>query len=623
MLTRAEKKYSSTLQSHLSVEQHHKSLAQRSILFTNSQKAMTHPTKAMYEFGPFRIDMERYLLLRDEESIPLSPKAFETLVFLVQHRGEVGRKDDIMSSIWPDTFVEESNLAQNIFLLRKALGEDKHEHRYIVTIPGVGYRFVAPVRELAGADQAPVRDTGQGVSSIAVLPFKSIAAQESDAFLGPGLADALIMRLSSIRDMKVRPTTAVLKYGSADHDPLLIGRELKVDALLTGVIQHEGEKIRVSVQLVSVKDGITLWADKFDDKFTDIFAIQDSISEQVVRSLALKLSGEEQRQLRKNYTDNPEVFHLYLKGRYFWNQRNADGLKKALVYAQQAIALEPTYAPAYVGLADTYSLLGAQHGVLPPRESFPKARAAALRALEIDGTIAEAYASLGFINCCHAWDWSAAEQNYLKAIDLKPNYPTAHHWYGELLVTLGRFNEAVIELQMARELDPLSLAINADLAASYYYARQYDKSESQLRSLLEFNPNFVRAHIILGKVYGQRGNHAEAIEILRRAVGLTNNDAATRSALAHGLAIAGATSEARQNLDHLQQLSARTYVSAGSIAEILVGLGQKDEAHIWLEKAYADRDIEMIWLNVDPLYDPIRDDAQFKALIQRVNPALI
>lgn len=582
---------------------------------------MLNTTTPIYEFGPFRLDLERYLLLRDEESIPLSPKAFETLVFLVQHRGEVAKKDDIISNIWPDTFVEESNLSQNIFLLRKALGEDKHEHRYIVTIPGVGYRFVAPVREFENTSTLEDKVVGPAVTSIAVLPFKSIAGRESDSFLGPGLADALIMRLSSIRHMKVRPTTAVLKYGSADHDPLRIGRELKVDALLTGVIQHEGEKIRVSVQLVSVKDGITLWADKFDDKFTDIFAIQDSISEQVVRSLALKLSGEEQRQIRKSYTDNPEAFQLYLKGRYFWNQRTADGLKKSLEYAQQAIALEPTYAAAYVGLADSYSLLGAQHGVLPPRESFPKARAAALRALEIDGKMAEAYASLGFINCCHAWDWSAAEQNYLKAIELKPNYPTAHHWYGELLTTLGRFEEALMELQMAQELDPLSLAINADLAASYYYARQYEKSERQLHNLLEFNANFVRAHIILGKVYGQTGNHAQGVQMLRRAVELSNNDAATLSALAHGLAIAGSISEARQSLDHLRQLQENRYVSAGSIAEIFVGLGQSDLAHEWLQRAFEDRDIEMIWLNVDPLFDPIRNDSRFKKLIQRVRPA--
>lgn len=577
-------------------------------------------SREIYEFGPFRIDVERSLLLRNEESIPLSPKALETLIFLIRHRGEVGKKDEIMSSVWPNTFVEEGNLTQNIFLLRKALGEDKNEHRYIVTVPGVGYRFVASVREFEAPVRSSETDKKQSPASIAVLPFRSISGNEGDAFLGTGLADALIMRLSSIRHMKVRPTTAVLKYSSGYHDPLQIGRELEVDALLIGVIQHEGDNIRVSVQLVSVNDGLTLWANKFDQRFTDIFGIQDSISEQVVRSLAIELSGEEQRQLKKSYTDNPEAFQLYLRGRHFWNQRTAEGLKKALEYAQQAISLEPTYALAYVGLADSYSLLGAQHGVLAPRDSFPKARAATLRALEIDGTIAEAYASLGFINVCFAWDWSTAENNYLKAIELKPNYPTAHHWFGELLTTLGRFDDAVSELEIAKQLDPLSLAINADLAASFYYAGEYDRSERLLQSLLDFNPDFIRALIILGKVYGQKAAHVEAIEVLRRAGEISKNDPATVASLAHGLAIAGHSREAEGQLEQLQRLAEYKYVSAGSMAGIFVGLGRNDEAYAWLERAFENRDIESIWLKVEPLFNPLRSDSRFRDLVGRVNP---
>jgi DNA-binding winged helix-turn-helix (wHTH) protein len=223
---------------------------------------MSNSSKTIYEFGPFRIDMERYLLLRDNEPIPLSPKVFETLLFLVENRGRVGKKDEIINSVWPDTFVEESNLAQNVFLLRKALGEEKNEHRYIVTIPGVGYRFVAPVREFDGPNASP-EPAPAGVSSIAVLPFKDLLGDDEDKFLGPGLADALIMRLSSIRELKVRPTAAVLRYSNLKEDPLLIGRELNVDALLDGVYQRETGKIRVSVQLVSVRDGVTLWAAKF------------------------------------------------------------------------------------------------------------------------------------------------------------------------------------------------------------------------------------------------------------------------------------------------------------------------------------------------------------------------
>jgi DNA-binding winged helix-turn-helix (wHTH) protein/Flp pilus assembly protein TadD len=584
--------------------------------------------KSIYEFGAFRVDLERYLLFRDEKLIPLSPKVFETLIFLIEHRSEVVKKDDIMNKIWPDTYVEESNLAQNIFLLRKALGEEKNEHRYILTIPGVGYRFVAPVTEslsptLQKIPPTPATISVDSVRSIAVLPFKNLIREASDEFLGPGIADALIMRLSSIRHLKVAPTTAVLKYSDSMRDPVVIGRELNVDALLDGVYQRVGEQIRVSVQLVSVTNGLTLWATKFDENLTNIFAIQDSISEQVVHSLSLKLSGDEQRQLTKSYTDNAEAFQIYIKGRYFWNQRTIEGIKKGLEYAQQAIAIDPTYAPAYIGLADSYSLLGAQHSALPPRESFPKARAAALRALEIDERLAEAYASLGFINCCFEWDWPAAEQNYLKAIGLKPNYATAHHWYGELLTTTARFDEALAQMRMAQELDPLSLAINADLAAVFYYAQQYDRSENQLENLLELNPSFTRARVLLARVWEQQGQHAQALKMVRSAVTLSGGDPVTLCALAHTLALAGQTREANEILDDLQQLMNRRYVSAGNIAMIYVGLGEKELAFEWLEKAFENKDIQVVWLKVSPLFDPLRADARFTKLLERVSPVLL
>jgi TolB-like protein/Tfp pilus assembly protein PilF len=584
---------------------------------------MSKAVKAVYEFGPFRLDQQRYLLLRDGVAIQLSPKAFEILLFLVAHRGQILKKELLLETIWPDTFVEESNLAQNIFLLRKALGEERNEHRYIVTLPGVGYRFVAPVREVPFPDATTAQIPAPGMQSIAVLPFRSIDKRDEETFLGPGLADALITRLSSIRNVKVRPTTAVLKYGNLSEDPLQIGHELNVDALLTGVIQRQQENVRVSVQLVSVRDGVTLWAEKFDEKFTNIFAIQDSISDQVVHALELQLSGEEQRRIKKSHTSSPEAFQLYLKGRYFWNQRTAEGLRKGLEYAQQAIELEPTYANAYVGLADSFSLLGAQHNVMPPRESFPRARAAALRALEIDEGMAEAYASLGFVDCCFGWDWQAAEQNYLKAIELKPNYPTAHHWYGELLTILGRFDEAAVQLQLAQEFDPLSLAINADCAASCYYARDFGKSEAQLRNLLELNSRFVRAHVLLGKVYTQQEKHEEAIEILQQALKLSGTDHVALSTLAQAQARAGNVEAAQATFNELNGLGTRRYLSAGSIALIHLAFGEIDLAFEQLEKAFENRDIEMVWLKVDPLFDSVRSDPRFTDLTRRVSTALL
>ncbi len=584
---------------------------------------MTSPAKSIYEFGPFRIDLDRYLLLRNNETIPLSPKVFETLLYLVQNRGRVAKKDEIISSVWPDTFVEESNLAQNVFLLRKALGEEKNEHRYIVTIPGIGYRFVAHVSELETTSAILEPEPSNKVTSIAVLPFKDLLGNDDESFLGPGLADALIMRLSSIRDLKVRPTATVLRYANLKDDPLQIGRELNVDALLDGVYQREPNKIRVSVQLVSVRDGVTLWASKFDEKLTDIFAIQDSIADQVVRSLAIQLSGEEQRQIKKSYTYNPEAFQLFIKGRYFWNQRTVEGVRKALDHAQQAIAVDPTYAPAYVGLADSYNLLGAQHNVLPPKESFPKARAAASRALEIDPMLAEAYASLGFINCYFDWEWERAEQCLSKAIHLKPNYPTAHHWYGELLTRSSRFDEGVVELQMAQELDPLSLAINVDLAVSFYYAREFERSERQLLNLLELNSSFVRAHVVLGKVYIQQGKHNLAIEMLERAVELSNNDPVTLSALAGALAVSGRKSEAQEKLEELLKLNQRRYISACQLAGVYVGLGEREEAYHWLSRAFEFRDIGLVWLNLSPTFDPLKKEARFKKLLASVGPTKV
>ena len=585
---------------------------------------MNAQSKPIYEFEPFRIDMERYLLLRNNEPLALSPKVFETLLYLVQNRGRVAKKDEIINSVWPDTFVEEGNLAQNVFLLRKALGEEKNEHRYIVTIPGVGYRFVAPVNEVeTQSTRAPEASIQTKVNSIAVLPFKDLAGRDDDKFLGPGLADALIMRLSSIRDLKVRPTAAVLRYSDLREDPLAVGSDLNVDALLDGCYQRESDKIRVSVQLVSVRDGVTLWAAKFDERVTDIFAIQDSIADQVVRALAIQLSRDEQRQIKKNYTQNSDAFQFFIKGRYFWNQRTTEGLRKALDYAQQALTEDPTYAAAYIGLADSYSLLGAQHNVLPPHDSFPKARAAAKQALEIDPMLAEAYASLGFIMFAYEWDWLAAEQTHRKAIDLKPNYPTAHHWYGELLTTLGRFEEAYVELKIAQELDPLSLAINVDLAAAYFYARNYNRSERQLLNLLELNSQFVRAHVVLGKVHVQRNEFAQAIEVLRRAVELSGQDPVSVSALAHSLAVAGETREAQTLLDSLHESAKYRYISACHVAEVHIGLGQKDIAYQWLDRAYETRDVELVWLKINPVYDSVRTETRFQNLARAVNPILL
>ncbi|HYO63884.1 MAG TPA: winged helix-turn-helix domain-containing protein [Pyrinomonadaceae bacterium] len=590
---------------------------------------MSLPSAAFYEFGPFRLDAVRSLLLRGGEHVPLSPKAFETLLVLVRNRGRVVRKDELIRTIWPDSYVEEGNLTQNIFVLRKALGEGASEHRYIVTIPGQGYRFVAPVREETEPDgdpsardahrsEAPESPRAPGVASVAVLPFRTLApAGEGDTtYLGPGLADALITRLSSVRQIAVRSTAAVLKYTDPDRDPLAAGRELGVDTVLDGSVQRAGDRLRVTVQLVRLKDAATLWAEKFDEKFTDVFAVQDSISERVAEALTVKLTAEEQRLLTKRYTENSEAFQAFIRGRYFWNKRTAEGLKKAIEFAQQAIAIDPTYALAYVGLADSYNLLPG-HGGLPPADCFPKAKAAALRALEIDPTLAEAYASLGFVSYRYDWDWRTSEEHFRRAVELKPNYATAHHWYGESLAATARFEESIAVLERAQALDPLSLPINADLGQTLYFARRYDESARHLLKALEMDENFIRACVIVGAVFTQQGRHAAAVEILRRAVTLSDGHPLTVSSLVYAESAAGHVGEARRLLAELRLLAGERYVSHYNLAIALTGLGERGAALDMLEQAFQHRDVWLVWLKVNPRFDSLRAEPRFTDLVRR------
>ncbi|HXG63884.1 MAG TPA: winged helix-turn-helix domain-containing protein, partial [Blastocatellia bacterium] len=428
---------------------------------------MSLQARHLYEFGPFRLDTRRRLLSRDGRPVPLTPKLFQTLLALIVNSGQVVTKEDLISQVWPDAIIEEHGLTQNIFLLRKALGEDADGHPYIETIPKVGYRFVAPVTEvddqgpallvektdraralqtaeeeivpqegatvaapaapqafipardrksgagwgtawvalaavalLAGlmAAVAYVRSANQptrsealaGVRSIAVLPFKPLGADASDEYLGLGMADTLITKLSNIGQITVRPTSAIRRYAGQDADALAAGREQKVEAVLEGSIQRAGERIRLTVRLLHVRDGAPLWSYKCDELSTDIFAVQDAISEKVAEALTLELTGEERKRLAKHYTENTEAYQLYLQGRYFWNKRSGEGFRKALDYFHQAIEKDPNYALAYVGVADSYTML-ADYDLLPPKAAAAQAKAAATRALEIDDTLAEAH----------------------------------------------------------------------------------------------------------------------------------------------------------------------------------------------------------------------------------------
>lgn len=643
---------------------------------------MTDQGRVSYAFGPFYLDTTRRTLMREGVPVPLTPKVFDTLLLLIENNDRVVEKGELMEAIWPDSYVEERNLAQNVFTLRKALGEDK----YIETVPKRGYRFAAGVRQVVNESEDLIvatrvtsrvvieeesdpkerlpRETDSralaanpshgrsgrrlvgalialtlfgclvgiyfwvarksappesvaGIKSIAVLPFKPIVASDRDEYLGPGMADALITRLSTIRHLIVRPTRSVLKYDSLDQDLLLSGRELRVEVVLDGKIQRSGDRIRVTVQLVRVSDGSSLWEGTFDQAFTDIFAVQDAISDRVTQAMFVTLTGEEKEGLARHYTDDTEAYQAYVKGRYFWNKRTEEGLKTGRDYFQQAIDLDPSYAPAYVGLAECYALFST-YGVMPASEAFPRAEQAALKALEFDERLAEAHASLGVIRYEYNWDWPGADKEFKRALELSPNYATAHQWYGGYLVSVARFDEGIQEIKRAQELDPLSPIINASVGWFLYYARRYDQAIDEGRKAVALDGNSMMAHFFLGQTYLQKGMHAEAIAELQKALSLSPAEPQTLAVLAQAYSRAGKRSEAERILKQTMELSKRVYVPPYNIAEAYLAIGDTDHVFEWLEKAYREHSPDLVGLKTEPRLDQVRSDPRFADLVRRV-----
>ena len=639
-------------------------------------------TSHFYQFGPFRIDAQKRLLMRDGEAVPLKPKTFDMLLALVQHRGQVLEKDDMMRMLWPDSDVEESNLPLHISALRKALGESPNERGYIVTVPGRGYRFVADVEELDNEGQELIiekytqstfliqeqeaspddaikalpaprvfsarfklilagvtilavisllalgwwlghsKKTEQHpgnllIQSLAVLPFRQSGAG-GDEYLRIGIAESLITRLSNLHEVKVRPTRAVLKYDNESRQPADCGRELDVEAVLEGSIHWDGESLRVTVQLVRVADNSVLWAETFDDSFTGIFKIEDSIAGRVAESLVSKLTGKEKDVVGKHYTENTEAYQLYLKGRSSFNRLTPEAVKKSIDYFQQATERDPGYALAFVGLSDCYATLPLNSDV-PPRKAFPKAKQAAARALEIDGRLAEAHVSMGGISFWFDWDWARAESHFKQAIDLNPNNPMAHFKYAHLLYNSGRFEEGEREVRKALELDPVSPVINSIMGQFLFEARQYDQAIQQLDKALEIEPHFWITHLVLGKVYVQKGMYNEALIESQKALQFSRGNTEASSLMGHTYAVSGNQGQAEKVLDELKKLSKERYVPASNIALIYVGLGETNQALDWLEKAYDERDVHLTFLKTVSYWDSIRQESRFTSLLGRAS----
>ena len=461
--------------------------------------------------------------------------------------------------------------------------------------------------------EAALRPT---VRTIAVLPFKTLGVAEEDRYIELGLTDAVITRLGSLKRIIIRPTSAVQKFAGADQDPFAAGRELGVDAVLEGYVQRSSEGFRVTVQLLSVRDGTQLWAGKFDEKLTALFAVEDSISNEVAQALTSNLTADERDLLTKHYTQNPEAYIACLKGRYFWNKRTAEGFKKAIEFFEQARQLDPNCALAYAGLGDCYILAG-----LPADgKSQDVAKTFSIKALELDDTLAEAHTTLAYYLGAIEWDWSGAEREFARAIELKPNYVTAHHWHAYNLASMGNLNEALAEIKRARDSDPLSLIINTDMGHVLYLAKQYDQAIRMYQETLELDPSFSMAHVRLGEAYIQKGMYQEALRELRTGSKLYKGRSDALMMLAYVNALLGRRAEAARALDEYGGQS-KSDQAPYVYATIYTGLGDKERAFECLEKAAKVHAGPMALLKVEPRFDSLRSDPRFTKILSHMRLA--
>lgn len=641
---------------------------------------MAAPANVLYEFGPFQLDPPERLLLCDGQPVSLTPKGFDLLLALVDRSGHLVEKEELLKLVWPGAFVEEGNLAVTISQLRKALNDDRGQHRYIETVSKRGYRFVAEVKRrddsaLVISSSRPVQKVstppavtqvklaaaarvrgqhadkkrlytlvagigliallltglamhrgngqhrstqGADIRSLAVLPFQTLGSNSPDKYLGLGMADAVITKLANTGKIIVRPTSAIQQYARTEKSPQDAGREQGVDAVLDGRIQRDGDRVRITVQLIRVQDGQQLWADSFDRQFTNIFSLEDTLSEMAAQSIRLQLTGEESRKFAKRPTENLDAYDAYMKGRYFWNKRTESGLKKGLDYFRQAIKLDPNFAEAYVGVADSYATLGL-YSVLPPKEAFSSAKGAALRALQMDDSLAAAHAAMGFIHFYYDWDKSAAGTEFQRALSENPNDAMAHSWYGESLAAKGQYPEAIAQAQRALHDDPLSLIVGSNAGWTFALAGRYDQSVETLKKAIEIDAEFPRTHFRLAQVYEARGQYALAIPEFEKAVKLSGGDPYYEASMGHAYGTSGNADKARSILQDLLSRARTQYIPPYAIALIYEGLGDQDQTFDWLQKAATDKSTSMVFFRSDPEMAALRSDPRFPRFSSLVN----
>jgi len=620
---------------------------------------MPKTEKHLYEFGPYRIDSVERLLTRDGDTIPLTPKAVDTLMALVANSGRVLDKDELMKIVWPDTFVEEGALARNISALRKALGDDNENSQYIETIPKRGYRFVAPVKDLSPPVPAQVDHSGKeqpkgrgravwlaaaallillavyfgfarqsrpshiNVASLAVLPLNYPLNDPAQEYFADGMTEELINSLAKIEALRVISRTSAMTYKGVKNKPLpQIARELKVDAIVEGSVLQSGDRVRITVQLFEGKSEKQLWAQSYEQDLRDVLALQGEVASAIAGEIQVKLTPQEKQRLTQARQVDPEAYVAYSYGRYSWNKRTAEDFRKGIEYFQRSIAKDPSYAPAYAGLADAYSLLGSIGAdVMPPKEAMPKAKKAALEAVKLDDNLAEGHTSLAYVRLSYDWDLDGAEREFKRAIDLNPGYATAHHWYAHYFLARGQTEQALAEVRRAQVLDPLSFSINVGLGWCLYHARRYNEAIQQYRSTLDINPSFSLAYCTLGMAYAQKQLYAEALAEFNKALTLPGSRAFALANIARTYALAGKAGEAHTVLRELENSAKREYVPAMYIAAIYTALGEPDQSIRWIQKAFEERSDYMVYLRTEPSIDAFRSNPKFQNLLKLIASA--
>jgi len=592
-----------------------------------------------------QIEESEHTLLLDGRIVALTPKALDTLIVLVRNQPKVVSKEELLQTVWPGTFVEEGILAQNILTLRKTLQNPAS----IETVPRRGYRFAMKVTAPLAREAVPAtpviphfwsRFPGwrlaamliiaavavfaalrwerakPRIQSLAVLPLRAI--DEEPAHLGLGLADVLINRLGELSELAVRPTSAIRKFADGvAPDPLAAGRELGVDAVLDGNIQHDGDRVRVTVQLLRISDGAALWSGKFDQPYQDLFTLEDAIGGQVARELVLDLTAPERERLLKRYTENPEAWQAYIRGRYLWSRRTAEGYRKAIAEFENAARIDPDYALAYAGLADAYALLGSNpNQELPRAEAMEKARAAALKSIRLDDGLAEAHTALAFILMHYDWKCADAEKEYQRALDLNPSYATAHQWRAANLLVTGHADDALQELRVAQALDPASLIIMADTVQTYVFTGRLRDAEALGKQALDIDPSFSLVQTWLSWTYTGQHRFAEAAAVLAPAP--QTSDAFLLDALAYAYASEGREADARLLLKKLVETAEQEHGLEVMVASTYAALGDADGMVPWLEKAFSERSGALLMLHLHPKFDRVRGDPRFKSFVKRV-----